>query len=275
MYKNKLFFKILVLLLTAFYFTACTTNSSKENKKKEYGVFLGINSDQIEKLNNYKIVVIEPQEFTKEQISELHKQGKTVYAYLNIGAIENYREYYNQFKEYTLGKYENWEDEYWLDVSAKAWQDYIENTLAPNYVNKGFDGFFLDNADVYYHYKRPEIFQGLIKILQILKNYNVTLIINGGDVFVERCMNKNINNLFDAINQESVFTRINFATGTYKPQKKVETEYFTQYLAKAKQHGLQVYLLEYDARKKLEEKIASYCQTNNFLYYNAKSLELK
>ena len=58
------------------------------------------------------IVVIEPTEFSKEQIQTLKNKGKTVYGYLNIGSIETYRPYYIEFNDITLDEYENWKDEY-------------------------------------------------------------------------------------------------------------------------------------------------------------------
>lgn len=89
-----------------------------DKPQKEYGVFLGINADHIERLNDYRLVVIEPSEFHAEHIQELHAEGKMVYGYINIGSIigliEEYRPYYDHFKYLTLDVYENWLDEHWM-----------------------------------------------------------------------------------------------------------------------------------------------------------------
>ena len=58
---------------------------------QEYGVFIGINEDESDRLEQYKLVVIEPSEFSVIHIEKLHTAGKTVYGYLNIGAVEEYR----------------------------------------------------------------------------------------------------------------------------------------------------------------------------------------
>ncbi len=42
----------------------------------------------MERLEGYDLVVIEPSEFQAEQIEAMHAAGQTVYGYLNIGAIE-------------------------------------------------------------------------------------------------------------------------------------------------------------------------------------------
>ena len=80
-------------------------------QEKYYGVFIGISKEDGMKLNNYKVLVLEPTEFNKDDIKKLHEKNKKIYAYLNIGSLENYRPYYDEYKDKTLSSYENWEDE--------------------------------------------------------------------------------------------------------------------------------------------------------------------
>lgn len=242
----------------------------------EYGVFLGINGRQMDRLAAYHIVVIEPAEFSAAQIKNLHENGKIVYGYLNIGALEEYRPYYDQFKNITLTAYENWPDERWINTAEPKWQAFIVDKLGKQYAEMGLDGLFLDNTDVYGLYPTEEIFQGLCQILKGLKAYGLSLIINGGDLFVSRNIDeKTALSLFDGINQESVFTNIQFSNKSYGKQGKEETLYFQKYLAKAKNCGLSVFLLEYNADPELVKKIDAYCHKNGFLWYNAKSLALR
>ena len=81
--------------------------------------------------------------------------------------------------------------------------------------------------------------------------------------------------LIDGINQESVFTTINFENGTYGIQREIETAYFQKYLTDVKAYGLSVYLLEYHASEELSKKIDEYTNKNGFLWYNATGLELR
>ena len=100
--------KRIFLPIVTFGFLLCLSASilgCAAEPSREYGVFLGIGGEQIDRLQDYRIVVIEPSEFQKEQIQELHETGKTVYGYLNIGALEEYRPYYERFKDTTLGIY--------------------------------------------------------------------------------------------------------------------------------------------------------------------------
>lgn len=260
-----------VLLCLPILFSGCGAKPLRE-----YGVFLGIGGEETERLRDYRLVVIEPSEFGAEQLRELHAAGKTVYGYLNIGALEEYRPYYDRFRDMTLGVYEDWPDERWMDVSRPEWQRFAAGELGGQYAAMGFDGLFLDNADVYYHYPADDTFQGLCSILKELKAYELPLIINGGDAFVTRCMDEeNALSLFDGINQESVFTGIDFADGSCIRQQEAETLYFKDYLARAKDCGLSVYLLEYGADPALAGEIESYCRENGFLWYNAEGPALR
>ena len=45
------------------------------------------------------MVVLEPSNFSPEQIREIKAEGTKVYGYLNIGALENFRPYYEDFKK--------------------------------------------------------------------------------------------------------------------------------------------------------------------------------
>lgn len=97
---------------------------------------------------------------------------------------------------------------------------------------------------VYYEYPRERVFRGPCEILQGLKHYNVKLVVNGGDTFVSRCLEEDTaRSLLDGVNQETVFTSIDFEDHSYGAQKEEETAYF-----------------------KAE---------NGFLWYNAEGLELR
>ena len=77
------------------------------------------------------LLAIEPEDYTAAEVQALKRAGNVVLAYLNAGAIENYRSYYKQLEKYTLRKLDDWEDERYLDVceplcktgsSIEAWR---------------------------------------------------------------------------------------------------------------------------------------------------------
>jgi uncharacterized protein (TIGR01370 family) len=243
----------------------------------DYGVYIG-NDDMkkiCQKAADKTVVVIEGQNFSAGQIAKLKADGKKVYSYLNVGSVETYRSYYRRFEKYTLSQYENWWDEYWIDVSKKSWQKFIAGKVAGKLAQKGIDGFFVDNCDVYYHYKTKKTYQGLTAILQTLRKYDKDIIINGGDVFVSKLIKDKKTELIDGVNQECVFSRIeDYDRDRFKKQEKSEVKYFQSYLKKVKKSGLKIFLLEYTKDRKLKKKIADYCDRKEYGYYISESVKL-
>ena len=80
--------------------------------------------------------------------------------------------------------------------------------------------------------------------------------------------------IMTGVNQESVWSRIDFTTKTFHTQKKTEREYFCQYLQACNADGMDVYLLEYTTDHKLIRRIKKYCRKKKYDYYIADSLEL-
>lgn len=242
---------------------------------ERYGVFIGIGRKDINKLKDYQTVIIDAEHFTKADITKLKKAGKTVYTYLSIGSLEDYRSYYKAYKHLAISKYDGWEGEEWVDVSDKSWQKLMLKR-AKEFKKKGVDGFFIDNTDVYYEYKEPRIYKGLVKILTDIRKLNARVIINGGDVFVSKYLkeNKDLKKIADGVNQEGVFTTL------VEDKKKGEeiTRYYLNYLKKLSKKGIRIYLTEYIVEDNkddgLEEKIADYCEKRGWDYYISDDLEL-
>ncbi len=247
------------------------------NKPEEdYGVFLSLDNSDLSIFLNYKLVVIDAQYFDKSDIDFLHENGIEVYSYLNIGSLENFRDYYNTYEEYTLEVYENWEEEKWVDVSVKVWQDFITDELANQLFEKGIDGFFIDNCDVYYIYNETKIYNGLETILRKLKNFNVDVVINGGDEFVNAYYenNNSIEEIITGINQEDVFSSYDFDNEKFETSNSEDSLYYKEYIEKFGAMGTEIYLLEYTEDLEVVNQIENYCKKNDFMFYVSDSIEL-
>ena len=247
----------------------------KTLEKNDYGVFLNADASSLERFKRYDLIVIDAQYFTKKDIESLHQNGTKVYTYLNIGSVENFREYYKTYEKFTIGKYEHWDEEKWVDVSVPAWQKFIEQ-LSKKLFEKGVDGFFIDNCDVYYYAPRKSIFEGLTAILQNIMTLKKAVIINGGDTYVTEYRERYgaVDHIMTGVNQESVWSGIDFDKGTFNEQTRETREYYSKYLEACKADGMEVYLLEYTTDEKLIQKIKKYCKEKNFHFYISNSLEL-
>ena len=266
---------IFVIILISGYFLIKDSNTSTF-EKNDYGVFLNADASSLEQLKKYDLIVIDAQYFTKSDIELLHQNGTRVYTYLNIGSIENFREYYTAYEKLTIGRYENWDEEKWVDVSDPDWQKFIEQ-LSQELFEKGVDGFFIDNCDVYYYAPRESIFEGLTAILQNIMTFDKAVIINGGDTYVTEYRERygDINHIMTGVNQESVWSAIDFDKGTFYEQTKETRDYYCKYLEACKADGMDIYLLEYTTDKKLIHKIKKYCNERDFYFYISNSLELE
>ena len=207
MKKTKIFLRkiyVLVLILSAAMLSACSADPSDEAEK--YVVLIGEDSEITEKLSDIDLLVIDAEYFSKNDIARLRENGiREIYSYINIGSIESFRSYDTDFEKYTLGAYENWPEEKWIDVSAPEWQTCTASRVDA-LVQKGVDGFFVDNTDVYYNYPQECIYDGILKILDYMDHTCRKILINGGDCFVKKYLTTEKNVLIDGVNQENVFT---------------------------------------------------------------------
>ncbi|MBP5303438.1 MAG: endo alpha-1,4 polygalactosaminidase, partial [Clostridia bacterium] len=177
---------------------------------------------------------------------------------------------------FSLGIYEDWPDERWMDVSQEKWQQFILS-LADNLIAKGFDGFFIDNTDVYYLYKKPAIYKGLTTILSSLYQKGVDIIINGGDVYVQTYINEGEpkGKIFDGVNQEDVYTSYDFDKEVYEKNDKETRTYYTEYLKKVKSRGYTVYVLEYANKASVRDEAMNYSKKNGFTCYVSEDIDLR
>lgn len=240
-----------------------------------YGVFIGAQEDKLLSLKNYDVLVVDAEKLGSDDIASMHKNGnEMIYSYLNIGSVESFRSYYDEFLPYTIGDYENWEDERWVDVSSEQWQAHIAEA-ADDLMCKGIDGIFADNADVYYIYHDPETYNALIKIFSIFSEKGLSVILNGGDVFISEAIRNNaVPECIKAVDQECVFTSVDFRNKTFGENAPEVRKYFLDYLDECARNGIGVYFIEYGADGGLKKEIQYYCMGKGFGCYFADSVEL-
>ena len=248
MRKTKLFIKkicVLILILSTALLSACSASTSDSAEK--YIVLIGEDPEITEKLSDIDLLVIDAEYFSQNDIARLRENGiREIYSYINIGSIESFRSYDTDFEKYTLGAYENWPEEKWIDVSAPEWQACTASRV-DSLVQKGVDGFFVDNTDVYYNYPQESIYDGILTILDYMDHTGRKIMINGG------------------VNQENVFTAYDFSNDTYTINDKSTREYYTDYLDFAMSHGCTAYTLEYATVPAIRRQAATYAAKHGYI----------
>jgi uncharacterized protein (TIGR01370 family) len=238
-----------------------------EKYKNEYGVYLSDNYSELPEDVSCETIVIDAQYYSKKEIAELKETNGTVLSYLNVGSIEDFRDYFPEYEDLILGPYENWEEEYWVNVADERWQDFVVKDLAKPILNKGVDGFFIDNTDVYYNYNNDGVYQGLTNILMQLKNSKAQIVINGGDAYVSKYLeeNGNLDGILDGVNQESVYTSIDFDNKSFAENDEDTRDYYLEYLNSVVSDGKKAYVLEYTD----DDKLKDYVNRSRYGHYAA------
>ena len=273
---KSIFKTVTIILICAAALMTSSGCSGSSGIKYRYGVFLGASPEDMPLMEAYEKIVIDAQYFSADEIRELKDSCHTVYSYINLGSVEDFRPYYKDYERFTLDVYENWEEEKWVDVSQKEWQEFVVNDLAVSMIDKGVDGLFVDNTDVYYHYPTDEMFNGVTNILKGFKDLNTYVIINGGDEYVNEYAKRNseLDSIMDAENQETIFSKINWDDETFTANEDTEREYFQDYAEMVSSYGKDVYLLEYTTDSELIKTIDRYCTDKGYSYYASDKLEL-
>ena len=275
MKKTKIFLRkiyVLILILSAALLSAYSADPSDEAEK--YVVLIGEDSEIIEKLSDIDLLVIDAEYFSQNDIARLRENGiREIYSYINIGSIESFRSYDTDFEKYTLGAYENWPEEKWIDVSAPEWQACTASRVDA-LVQKGVDGFFVDNTDVYYNYPQESIYDGILTILDYMDHTGGQIMINGGDCFVKKYLTTEKNVLIDGVNQENVFTAYDFSNDAYTKNDQSTREYYTEYLDLAMSHGCTAYTLEYATVPSIRRQAAAYAVKHGYICYISDNIGL-
>lgn len=165
----------------------------------DYKVFLTSSSKArgLKKISKACIVVIEPEDFNKAQVSDLKKKGYTILGYLNIGSIEDSRSYFNQLKPYRIQKngkpyqLDDWPHEWWVDIRRTRVRDFLVNR-AKEIKKLGCDGFWCDNIDIYEYNKSDAMFNAVTSVLRRIKALDGYVMLNGGYKWLQEYMDREV-----------------------------------------------------------------------------------
>ena len=275
--KSDVLFIIVAACFFCSVFSGCSKAKHSDDKtdSNSFGVFLDYDDD-LEKLPEYDHLVIDASYRDESEIKKINSPERQIYSYINIGSLEDFRDYYEDHLSVTLGDYENWEEEIWIDVSDPRWQEFIVGELVPELAGKGIDGFFVDNCDVYYNFPTVDIMNGITNIMLTMVDTGLEVIINGGDYYLDSYCEAGgaWDKVITGINQESVFSKILWDSDEFGTADPEDHKYFIDYIERYSNLGASIYLLEYTTDKKLIKEIDEYCNRKGFYYYVSDSIEL-
>ena len=199
----------------------------------------------------YGLAVVDTDGIKPSVIQSAVRRDVFVYGYLNAGALEKGRSYYDAYSSLRIAPYEGWDGEYWVDVTAPAWKAHLCDT-AEQIGKIGAIGLYFDNADIYgmcrqgfggkAFRKAPaaaDAYKALAEVVNTIQD-DMGLIVmpNGGDEFVKKFMRQYPKRI-KTINQEGVLYE------DFHSQPKKERLYRTEWCDWAKDHGAYIRIIEY------------------------------
>lgn len=205
----------------------------------------------------YGLAVIDSDGIPARFVRSAVENGAYVYDYLNAGALERERSYYNDFKDLRLAKYDGWPGEYWVDPTSDKWKQHLLDEAKAKR-DKGAIGLYFDNAgdilwmasegfweeNVSLMRKAPSsgaVYRAMVDVItSIVLDLGMVVMPNGADVLVRKMFADGYGQkLIKTVNQEGVLYE------DFKKQKKSETSYRTSFLDWCVKNGLYVRGIEY------------------------------
>ena len=228
------------------------------------------------------LLVIQPEDYKREQILALRAAGYTLLGYLSVGSISDQRKYYSKLKLYRLSKLEDWPHEWYIDLRKGFVRDFLVNR-AKELSNLGFEGWWLDNLDVYEYHKSKDMYNSIIILLKRIRAINSSkyIMINGGSQFLDKLMDNDSTHksitYINGLTQEEVYRLIKDYSGKGKfgQQKKDMHSWYKSYIKRLLRHNLQAFLLEYTKSSSLKTRIKNFCNKYKVTgYYISEDVDL-
>ena len=145
-----------------------------------------------EMLSTYQfdMAIVDPDDsgLSKNDLKNLHSQGKKMFAYLSIGEAENYRDYWGEdwktgYPDFVEKENAEWKGNFKVKYWDKKWQKIVFTMLA-KITDTGYDGVYLDVVDAYKYFEnsgftnaRQQMEDFVISISEYSKNINANFLI--------------------------------------------------------------------------------------------------
>lgn len=224
---------------------------SKQDLLVCYGKF------DINQVKGYQTIILEPAQFSKNDIDKLKKNNAKIYGYISLGEVSKTASFYPLLKDDVLGKNEHWNSYYLNLSSAKTKRVLLELIKSIN--NKGVHGLFIDNVDNFSSFgPQKDQQKEFLDFLMLIKSKfpEMEIIQNAGAELLPHT-----NSYIKGVLFESIYTNYLFHEKKYviRSGDDLEQQFKKVEIAKKYKH-VQIYLIEYantpDAIDKIKKSIS-------------------
>lgn len=255
-------------------YRAISTVAASSTSRIRYCFEQSMVPSTLEKCRKNDIAVIDLDGISTSVIRTAKSRGVQIYGYLNAGAMEKQRSYYDDYKNLRLAEYVGWPGEYWMDVTKFAWLQHLMKE-ARSMKARGATGVYLDNTDIYYMvrsgfenddadlFRTPPSAASTYRALRLLvksidQKVGLTVMPNGGDHFVRKFV-ADCPGIIRIVNQEGVLYE------DFEPQSTSATRYLTKYLDWCREKGIYVRGIEYTKSDSQAERARDYYRRHGWL----------
>lgn len=197
-----------------------------------------------QRYKDFDLVVVDGEEATEADVEAIQAEGTEVLAYLSVGTIEKWRKLYPRLKAYRLSAWQDWKDEWFADTSKAGLRNELAEIAEGEILSEGFDGLFLDNADMVEnagHRKQREGMGKLIADLDALVGDGLLFTQNGGPGMLNGYPHEDVDPLMshvDGWNREDVTWTYDFDRREYVRNRRADREDALEELSKIGDAGL-------------------------------------
>lgn len=188
-------------------------------------------------------------------VRSLVAQGQTVLAYISLGEVEQYRDYYQTVKNSgaVLHENKNWPGSFYVDIRNPEWARVLIEEAIPELLRMGYSGLMFDTLDNAIFLAQQDggkdgQYAGMdtaaVRLVKAIRHHypDIHIMVNRGVEILPQIA-ADINSVL----AESTYTMYDFDTKKPVKLKAPDRRYYTEALAKAKQANpsLKIYSLDY------------------------------
>ncbi len=220
---------------------------TKESLRGRTTAFFYASSPPVDVLSQYDRIVLEPDNITERELSQLTADGARTYAYLSVGEVGPTRRYLKDIKsEWLLGTNETWDSRI-LDLANPELRSFLIKQVSL-LQRRGYQGLFLDTMDSFNLIAKTDAEKnrqraGLVALIQEMGQRFPTLklITNRGFEVLD-----DIAPFVEAVAAESLYASWNNNTRSYGSVPAGDREWLLGKLNYAKANlGLDVIAIDY------------------------------
>lgn len=191
---------------------ASTPTEIRQAETFAFALGATLNATNVKRLATRDLVVVDGADTTAATVTRLRAKGAIVLGYLSVGTVESWRPWFAQLEDHRLEELGDWDGERYADVSSSELRDAVADRIAPQLLEKGFDGLFLDNVDMVETH--PAQADGMLDLVKRLSDRvhaaGGALMAQNGDATVKRFLPH-----LDAWNREDPTGTYDFDAGRY------------------------------------------------------------